>query len=112
VNEFRSSGDGTRLESNPNRVDTSIENVPNYPQYINFSWETLITANETWDDDFSSMNYDFDPVTTTQIRLVILGANKGPKIEYNGGIEGNGSRIVRIAGGYYSIAEVELNERK
>lgn len=46
------------------------------------------------------------------MRVVILDANKGTKIEYNGGIEGNASRVVRIAGGYYSIAEIELNESR
>lgn len=146
VNEFRSSGDGVRLANNPNRVDTSIENVPNYPQYINFKWEdvrtidnfdltigyavsaptsfelqtrqadgswkTVVTANETWSSDFESKNYIFDEESTSWMRVVILDANKGTKIEYNGGIEGNASRVVRIAGGYYSIAEIELNESR
>lgn len=146
VNEFRSSGDGVRLADNPNRVDTSIENVPNYPQYINFKWEdactidsfnltigyaasaptsfelqtrqadgtwkTVMTANETWSSDFESKNYTFDEETTSWMRVAILAANKGQKIEYNGGIEGNASRVVRIAGGYYSIAEIELNESR
>ena len=146
VNEFRSSGDGVRLAGNPNRVDTSVENVPNYPQYINFKWDnertidsfgftigyltsaptsfelqalqqdgtwkTVVTARENWQKDFESKLYSFEAETTSQMRVVILTANKGPKLEYNGGIEGNGSRVVRIAGGYYSIAEIELNERK
>lgn len=146
VNEFRSSGDGKRLVSNANRVDTSIENVPSYPQYINFKWDnartidnfvftigyaasaptsfslqalkadgtwnTLMTANENWDSDFISKAYHFESVTTTQMRIEIQAANHGPKIEYNGGIEGNVNRVVSIAGGYYSIAEVELNETR
>ncbi len=146
INEFRSSGDGVRLANNPNRVDTSVENVPNYPQYIHFQWDsprtidslgfttgyltsaptsfelqakqadgtwkTVVTANETWKSNFESKTYTFDPVTAAQMRVVILAANKGEKLEYNGGIEGNGSRIVRIAGGYYSIAEIELNETR
>lgn len=146
VNEFRSSGDGVRLAGNPNRVDTSVENVPDYPQYINFKWDnertidslgftigyltsaptsfelqalqqdgtwkTVVTAKENWKSNFESKQYTFSQETTSQMRVAILAANKGPKLEYNGGIEGNGSRIVRIAGGYYSIAEIELNERK
>lgn len=146
VNEFRSSGDGTRLSSNANRVDTSIENIPDYPQYINFKWDgerfidsfgltigysssaptafslqalqedgtwkTIVTANETWIEDFETKTYRFNGEKTTQMRVEIQSANKGAKIEYNGGIEGNASRVVRIAGGYYSIAEIELNETK
>lgn len=142
VNEFRSSGDGTRLANNANRVDTSVENVPDFPQYINFQWDspctidslgfnigymasaptsfelqvlkdgawkTVQTVNdETWTSNFQKKIYTFDAETTAQARVAILKANKGPKLEYNGGIEGNGSRIVRIAAGYYSIAEIEL----
>lgn len=142
VNEFRSSGDGTRLANNANRVDTSIENVPDFPQYINFqwnsprtidslgfnigymasaptsfelqvlkdgTWKTVQTVNdETWTSDFQKKIYTFDAETTSQARVAIIKANKGPKLEYNGGIEGDGRRIVRIAAGYYSIAEIEL----
>lgn len=144
VNEFRSSGDGVRLASNPNRVDTSILNTTSYPQSIYFSWDTnvnidsflvnignlasaptkfkleikeengnwktVVSAEENWTDDFESKEYNFSRENSREARLVILEANSGPAIEYNGGIEGDRNRVVRIAGGYYSIAEVELNE--
>lgn len=144
VNEFRSSGDGERLFNHPNRVDITKENVPSFPQYIYFkwdtpktidsmgfnigyrssaptsfalealqsdgSWKTVVNQTELWSKDFEKKTYSFTPQTTSQMRLVISSANKGQAVEYHGGIEGDASRIVCIAGGYYSIAEVELTQ--
>ena len=77
------------------------------------SWKTVVEARESWTKDFERKNYILaTEEIATEMRIEILEAMKGPKLEFNGGIEGNGSRIVRIAPGYYSIAEIELNEVK
>ena len=78
----------------------------------NGEWKTVLTKEEAWSKNFEKKNYEFPAETAAEMRVMVKAANQGPKLEYNGGIEGDGNRIVRIAGGYYSIAEIELNETK
>lgn len=75
-------------------------------------WKTVLSRDESWSEDFEQKTYDFPTEVTAEMRVKIKSANQGDKLEYNGGIEGDGNRIVRIAGGYYSLAEIELNEAK
>ncbi|MBQ6820195.1 MAG: hypothetical protein IJO26_02730 [Clostridium sp.] len=150
INEFRSSGDGTRLSTNPQRVDVTkqVEVIPtaDNPQYINFKWDAAKTidnfaitigymnsapteftleylengqwkelkkyTNVEWKSDFETFKDTFNAITTDGMRLKVTSANLGPAIDSNQGVERSGGIRVCIAPGYYSIAEIELNETK
>ena len=66
-----------------------------------------------WNKDFETFVDDsFTPVVTKQMRVKVIAANKGLKVDRADGVQtGYGIRVC-IAPGYYSIAEIELNETK
>lgn len=82
--------------------------------FENGEWKELNHYSKTdWNKDFEVFEDDsFLPVSTDKMRVKVISANDGLKIDRADGVQtGYGIRVC-VAPGYYSIAEIELKEEK